>query len=194
MTGLEAKLTADRTTRVSMMAASEGRKTNENVRYLRKKRQMFVDESLNQYMHVIIIAGQDDCSEAELKNLFEFNTILKNICNFKTACVQYVDRENQELRSKIGKVLLSCQKGLDLNERDTETLETNSQLEEEGDYRSIGKTAKISNIKKKLMEIMTWFRESTNQASIRGTETTSVNVSFNEALPAFGETWACSSH
>lgn len=46
-----------------------------------------IDEH-TQYMHVIVASGNDQCSEARLKDVINLNQLLKsNIKNYKLACI-----------------------------------------------------------------------------------------------------------
>lgn len=67
----------------------------------------------NYYLHIIVAPGSDDSSQCQMRELLEFNTVLKYcVKHFKTGIVQYEARDNQDLRAQLYKVGLSCQRGL----------------------------------------------------------------------------------
>lgn len=82
--------------------------------------------------------------------------------HFKTACIQYECKEDNELENELSKVILSCQMAdSELSENKEErTQAVNTSIDSnENDDRSIYIKARSSNIFKKINQMLNWFNE-----------------------------------
>lgn len=121
-------------------------------------------DSDNEYLHVIIACGEDNCSGASYKDLLSFNSVMKNMTNdFRTACIQYECKSDEVLREDLFKITLSCQKNI-LSEASGQSITLDDDqinvAKGEIDY-GIFKVASARNIDRKLKEVFDWFRDPT---------------------------------
>ena len=104
-------------------------------------------------MHVVIACGNDQCSAAKLKDVINLNQILKSsIKQYKFASIQYMSKNNDQLKLEMTKIVASVQK--------------------QSQYGDLGRwiPAKAANIEEKLYKVIDWFK---------GTDSTSINGSIN---------------
>jgi hypothetical protein len=107
-------------------------------------------------MHVVIGSGNDKCSEAKLKNVINLNQILSsNIKHYRLASIQYMSKNNDQLKLEMTKIVASVQK-----------------MSDSGD---LGRwiPARVDNIEEKLESVIDWFD---------GGSSTSINDDRNSSL------------
>ena len=93
----------------------------------------------SEYLHIIIACGNDQCSSAKLSDVLNLNQLLKaNTKKFKMATIQYMSKNNEQLKKELTTMAASVQKP------------------NEGD---LGRwiPAKASNILEKLESVTSWF-------------------------------------
>ena len=93
-----------------------------------------------QYLHILVVQQEDECSIATIDDLVQLNRIMKNCTkNFKTANICYQGKGNKSLESKLSLITVSQQKNTS-EQSDTKMMFCNSK-----------------NISDKMVGLVSWF-------------------------------------
>ena len=68
-------------------------------------------DKTNEFLHVVITNGNDQCSHAKIQDVINLNRLMKqSVRNFKTALIQYNAKGNDDLRKALLFMAMSAQK------------------------------------------------------------------------------------
>jgi 16S rRNA G1207 methylase RsmC len=101
-----------------------------------------------EYLHVILVGSNDKGSEAQMKNLVNLIQLQKlNNKQFKLVTIQYMSKNNDELKKQLTTIAACVQKQNEMNE-------------------DLGRwiPAKISNIQEKMANVVDWFNKESNSS------------------------------
>ena len=70
-----------------------------------------ITDELSEYLHVLVTSSEDRGSQATLKDISDFQLLMKKYAtNYKSACISYMSKGNENLSKELDSIQLSGQR------------------------------------------------------------------------------------